>query len=109
MSVQQRWAASKVLIIGAGGLGAPVALYLAAAGVGTLGLVDADTVGIDNLHRQIIHSEATVGVLKVKSAADACLKLNSTIKVNAYPHLFDEVNTPPPLRRCAAALRAAQV
>jgi adenylyltransferase/sulfurtransferase len=68
MEGQQKLKAAKVLCVGTGGLGAPLALYLAAAGVGTLGLVDFDTVDASNLQRQIIHSTATVGKLKVDSA-----------------------------------------
>lgn len=70
-----------MLIIGAGGLGCPCALYLAAAGVGRIGLVDRDTVSLDNLHRQIAHSEARVGTYKVESAASACAAVNSTVEV----------------------------
>ena len=66
---QQKLLASKVLIIGAGGLGAPAALYLAAAGVGTIGVVDADVVDLTNLQRQVIHHTSDVGIDKVESAA----------------------------------------
>lgn len=69
------------LIVGAGGLGSPAALYLAAAGVGCIGIVDQDVVELSNLHRQIIHAEARVGTHKAESAAQACLALNSSIKV----------------------------
>ena len=62
---------SKVLLIGAGGLGSPIALYLAAAGVGTLGIVDGDVVDVSNLQRQIFHSEQAVGTEKLVSAAAA--------------------------------------
>ncbi len=89
---QERIAASRVLVVGGGGLGAPVCLYLAAAGVGSLGIIDGDSVEIDNLHRQIIHSELTLKVPKAVSARDACLRLNSSIKVQAYQQLFDEVS-----------------
>ena len=65
---QEKLKNSAVLIIGAGGLGSPVAMYLAAAGVGKLGLVDYDAVEISNLHRQIIHSESSVNVMKAESA-----------------------------------------
>ena len=67
---QQRLAESRVLIVGTGGLGSPVALYLAAAGVGTIGLLDADTVSLSNLQRQVIHTTADIGRLKVESAAE---------------------------------------
>lgn len=72
-----------MLIIGAGGLGCPAALYLAAAGVGRLGLLDKDGVDLSNLHRQIAHTEARVGVHKAESAAIACRALNSSIEVRA--------------------------
>jgi sulfur-carrier protein adenylyltransferase/sulfurtransferase len=72
---------SKVLLLGAGGLGSPAALYLAAAGVGTLGIVDLDTVDASNLQRQIIHATSRVGTPKVESAAKAILELNSDVKV----------------------------
>jgi molybdopterin/thiamine biosynthesis adenylyltransferase/rhodanese-related sulfurtransferase len=75
---------SKVLLIGAGGLGSPSALYLAAAGVGTLGLVDHDVVDRSNLQRQIIHTEARVDTSKVASAREALEALNSRIKVIGY-------------------------
>lgn len=71
-----------VLVIGAGGLGSSAALYLTAAGVGRIGIVDQDVVEINNLHRQIIHNESRVGVHKANSAAIACSQLNSSIKVN---------------------------
>jgi molybdopterin/thiamine biosynthesis adenylyltransferase len=80
---QQTLLASKVLIIGAGGLGAPASLYLAAAGVGTLGLVDADQVDISNLQRQVIHHTADIGRNKVESAANKLRALNPDITVNA--------------------------
>ncbi|AQK54683.1 Fanconi-associated nuclease 1-like protein [Zea mays] len=70
---QRKLSQSSILVVGAGGLGSPLALYLAACGVGCLGIVDGDDVELNNLHRQIIHKEAYVGQSKVKSAADACL------------------------------------
>jgi molybdopterin/thiamine biosynthesis adenylyltransferase/rhodanese-related sulfurtransferase len=72
---------SKVLLLGAGGLGSPAALYLAAAGVGTLGLVDLDTVDASNLQRQIIHGTSRIGTPKVESAAKAIADLNPDVKV----------------------------
>lgn len=75
---------SKVLLIGAGGLGSPSALYLAAAGVGTLGIVDHDVVDKSNLQRQILHTEARVDVPKVESAREAIESLNSSVKVKSY-------------------------
>lgn len=70
-----------MLIIGAGGLGSPAALYLAAGGVGRIGIVDQDVVELSNLHRQIIHNEAHVGVHKAESAKEACKGLNSSVQV----------------------------
>lgn len=67
---QEKLFSSKVLVIGAGGLGSPAALYLAAAGVGTIGLVDSDIVDLSNLQRQILHSTEKLGVLKVDSGAE---------------------------------------
>ena len=80
-AAQARLLGSSVLIIGAGGLGSSAALYLTAAGAGRIGIVDRDVVEINNLHRQIIHSEGRVGVHKAESAAIACRELNSTNKV----------------------------
>ncbi len=81
---QEKLLSSKVLIIGAGGLGAPAALYLAAAGVGTIGIVDGDKVDLSNLQRQIIHHTADVGVDKIKSAEAKMLALNPEMKVRTY-------------------------
>ena len=84
-SGQQRLLASRVLLVGAGGLGSPVALYLAAAGVGTLGIVDPDVVEESNLQRQVLHSEETLGCLKVDSAAEAIGRLNRDVTVVRHP------------------------
>lgn len=75
---------SKVLIVGLGGLGSPAVLYLAGAGIGTLGLIDGDTVEESNLHRQVAHSEARVGQYKVDSAASAVTSLNSGVRVRVW-------------------------
>ncbi len=80
---QKRLMSGKVLIIGAGGLGAPAALYLAAAGVGTLGIVDGDKVELSNLQRQIIHFAEDVSIAKVVSATQKVQALNPDVKVNA--------------------------
>ncbi|XWS11259.1 hypothetical protein CRYUN_Cryun38cG0068700 [Craigia yunnanensis] len=72
---------SSILVVGAGGLGSPALLYLAACGVGRLGIVDHDVVELNNMHRQIIHTEAYIGQPKVKSAAAACRAINSTIQI----------------------------
>jgi rhodanese-related sulfurtransferase len=78
---QQRLLQSRILLVGAGGLGSPAALYLAAAGVGTIGIVDADVVDETNLQRQIVHSTATLGEPKVQSAARALRELNPDVTV----------------------------
>src|ERR687894_2099811 len=83
---------SKVLLLGAGGLGSPTALYLAAAGVGTLGIVDDDDVDLSNLQRQIIHTTRTVGTRKVESAAKAIAALNPDVKVVPHPVRLDASN-----------------
>jgi adenylyltransferase/sulfurtransferase len=75
---------SRVLLVGAGGLGSPVALYLAAAGVGTLGLVDFDTVDLSNLQRQILHGSASVGSSKIDSARDRLLDINPNVSIEPY-------------------------
>jgi molybdopterin/thiamine biosynthesis adenylyltransferase/rhodanese-related sulfurtransferase len=75
---------ARVLLVGAGGLGSPVALYLAAAGVGTLGIVDDDRVDLSNLQRQVIHTTDRVGSLKVESAATALRALNPEVRVHAH-------------------------
>ncbi len=81
---QERLKRARVLLIGAGGLGSPAALYLAAAGVGTLGLVDADRVDVSNLQRQIIHDTSTIGVLKVHSAATRLHALNPHVALETF-------------------------
>ena len=79
---QKKLLKGKVLIIGAGGLGAPAAMYLAAAGVGTIGIVDADEVDLSNLQRQIIHTTADVGKAKVRSAKETMNAMNPDVTVN---------------------------
>ena len=81
---QQKLLDAKVLLLGAGGLGSPAALYLAAAGVGTIGIVDNDTVDVSNLQRQVIHSTDRVGVSKVDSAEQTINALNPDVKVEKY-------------------------
>ncbi|KAL0029413.1 hypothetical protein WJX77_005576 [Trebouxia sp. C0004] len=92
VEAQARLLNSSVLIIGAGGLGSPAALYLAAAGAGRIGVVDQDVVEVNNLHRQIIHSEACIGKHKAESAADACRRLNSTNKVEIHKEAITPQN-----------------
>jgi len=89
---QQKLKAARVLVIGAGGLGSPLLLYLAAAGVGTLGVIDDDRVSIDNLQRQIAHGTADAGRPKVDSAAEAIARLNPLVTVETYPTRLDAGN-----------------
>jgi molybdopterin/thiamine biosynthesis adenylyltransferase/rhodanese-related sulfurtransferase len=89
---QAKLLASKVLLLGAGGLGSPAALYLAAAGVGTLGLVDADTVDASNLQRQILHATSRVGMFKVESAEKAIKDLNPDVKVVPFKERLTSEN-----------------
>ncbi|SHH66167.1 Molybdopterin or thiamine biosynthesis adenylyltransferase [Sporobacter termitidis DSM 10068] len=81
---QKKLLESKVLIIGAGGLGAPAALYLAAAGVGTIGIADADEVDLSNLQRQVIHTTLDLGKAKVQSARETMEAVNPDVRVRAY-------------------------
>jgi sulfur-carrier protein adenylyltransferase/sulfurtransferase len=92
MEGQQKLKAARVLCVGTGGLGAPLALYLTAAGVGTIGLVDFDTVDSSNLQRQIIHSTATVGKLKVDSAEIMLKGLNPTVNVVKHNVMLTSAN-----------------
>jgi molybdopterin-synthase adenylyltransferase len=89
---QQALGRARVLVIGAGGLGAPLLLYLAAAGVGTLGVIDDDTVALSNLQRQVIHTTADVGSRKVGSAASAIAKLNPHVKVVTHAERLTAAN-----------------
>src|SRR4030043_1560373 len=89
---QRKLKAASVLIIGTGGLGSPAALFLAAAGIGHIGLVDYDVVDLSNLQRQVIHGTATVGTLKVESARSRMLDLNPDIQVDIYNQPFTSEN-----------------
>jgi molybdopterin/thiamine biosynthesis adenylyltransferase/rhodanese-related sulfurtransferase len=89
---QERLAAAKVLVVGAGGLGSPALLYLAAAGVGTIGVVDADVVETSNLQRQVVHSDTDVGRLKTESAADAVARANPHVTVVRHDLRLDSSN-----------------
>jgi adenylyltransferase/sulfurtransferase len=89
---QRKLKASSALVIGTGGLGSPVALYLAAAGVGRIGLVDFDVVDTSNLQRQVIHGVSTVGKLKVESARAKLLDLNPDIQIDIYNEPFTSQN-----------------
>ncbi|MBN2149490.1 MAG: molybdopterin-synthase adenylyltransferase MoeB [Anaerolineales bacterium] len=89
---QRKLKGASILVIGTGGLGSPVALYLAAAGVGRIGLVDFDVVDFSNLQRQVIHGMSTLGVLKVESARKRLADLNPDIQVDAYNEPFSSAN-----------------
>ena len=89
---QKKLLNAKVLIIGAGGLGAPAALYLAAAGVGTIGIADADNVDLSNLQRQVIHTTNDIGKQKVESAAETMHAINPDVTVNTYHEFVSNAN-----------------
>ena len=91
-SGQKKLSESKVLVIGAGGLGCPALQYLAGAGVGTLGIADADTVSISNLPRQILHTYENIGKNKALSAKEALVRINGDIKINIYPYFVTDEN-----------------
>ena len=82
---QARLLAARVLVVGAGGLGSPLLLYLAAAGVGTLGIVDSDTVDLTNLQRQIVHATPRIGALKTESARETLAAINPGVRVETHP------------------------
>ncbi len=91
---QERLLSGKILVIGAGGLGSPVALYLAAAGVGTIGIMDGDAVDLSNLQRQVIHTTDDVGVQKVVSAKQTMNEINPDVNVITYEERFTAANGP---------------
>jgi len=89
---QARLLDSRVLVVGAGGLGSPLLLYLAAAGVGTIGVVDGDVVDLSNLQRQVVHTTADTGRPKVDSARDAITAINPDVRVHAHREYVDAEN-----------------
>ncbi len=89
---QQKLLDAKVLVVGAGGLGVPVLQYLVAAGIGTIGIVDADMVSLSNLQRQILYRESQLGESKVEKAKDTLSELNSDVQINTYPFMLNEKN-----------------
>jgi molybdopterin/thiamine biosynthesis adenylyltransferase len=89
---QQRLRAARVLVVGAGGLGTPLLQYLAAAGIGTLGIVDDDVVSLSNLQRQVIHGTPDLGRPKVESAREAVLRIDPAIAVPVHPFRLDAGN-----------------
>ena len=89
---QEKLLAASVLVVGAGGLGAPMLQYLAAAGIGRLGIIDADTVDLSNLQRQVIHRTQDVDIAKVESAARMIRDLNPDVQVNVYQERITAAN-----------------
>ncbi len=106
-SGQRKLLESHVLIVGLGGLGSPVALYLAGAGVGTLTLVDFDTVEVSNLQRQIAHTTAQIGELKTHSARAACLQINPTININVVDYALEESDLDRIVPMCSAVVECS--
>ncbi len=91
---QAKLKAARVLVVGAGGLGAPLIQYLAAAGIGTIGIADDDTVSLSNLQRQVIHGTPDIGRPKIESAAEAVARLNPHVRVEGHPLRLNPT-TPP--------------
>ncbi|HRZ89315.1 MAG TPA: ThiF family adenylyltransferase, partial [Spirochaetia bacterium] len=89
-----RLAASRVLVVGAGGLGSPVLYYLAAAGVGSLGIADRDTVSLTNLNRQILHNPGDLGRAKTESARDKLAAFRPDLELRLHPGSLDDGNAP---------------
>ena len=96
---QQKLKEAKVLVIGAGGLGSPVIMYLAAAGIGTIGIVDSDVINESNLNRQIIHEAKNLGMNKALSAKETVKSLNDSVEVITYPVLLDKENAAEIIRK----------
>lgn len=91
-SGQEKLLASRVLVVGVGGLGSPAAFYLAAAGVGTIGLMDGDTVALSNLQRQILHDTPGLGRMKAESGAEKLARLNPDVTLRQFPFRFTPEN-----------------
>jgi molybdopterin/thiamine biosynthesis adenylyltransferase len=89
---QRKMKSSSVLVVGGGGLGSPVAMYLAAAGIGRIGLVDGDVVDLSNLQRQVLHTTRSIGKKKVVSGKDMIRALNPEVRVETYPENLSELN-----------------
>lgn len=92
LQAQTKLKSSSILVVGAGGLGCPALLYLAAAGIGSIGIVDHDTVDLSNLHRQVLHTTDSVGMLKCESAKKYLNKLNPNVSIETYPHRLEPQN-----------------
>ncbi len=89
---QEKLLQAKVLVVGAGGLGAPILQYLVAAGIGQIGIMDADVVSLSNLQRQVLYRENEIGELKVEKAKETLALLNADCRLDAYPYLLTEEN-----------------
>ena len=89
---QQRLKAARVLVVGAGGLGSPILLYLAAAGIGAIGVIDDDTVSLSNLQRQIVHDTASIGTAKVASAQARLARINPHVAIEPMPFRLTAAN-----------------
>lgn len=89
---QKKLLDAKILVVGAGGLGAPILQYLVAAGIGNIGIVDADTVSLSNLQRQILYRENEIGKSKAEQAKSTLNQLNSDVKISCYPVMLDDDN-----------------
>src|SRR5512142_477542 len=96
---QEKLFAASALVVGAGGLGSPALLYLAAAGVGRVGVIDGDRVDLSNLNRQILHAERSVGARKADSASDALRAIRSDLAVESYAEALTADNAPALFRR----------
>lgn len=90
---QEKLLSSRVLVVGGGGLGSPVLMYLAAAGVGTIGIIDGDRVELSNLQRQIVHSYENIGIFKGESAKKKLMEINPDIQITVYNELLTEKNS----------------
>ena len=91
---QEKLCSAKILVIGAGGLGCPVLQYLTAAGVGTIGIADGDTINISNLQRQVLYTESEIGRKKAEVAAGKLKELNPQVNFQLYPVFIDSGNAP---------------
>ena len=91
-SGQRKLKTASVLVVGTGGLGSPASMYLAAAGVGRIGLIDPDIIDISNLQRQIVHGTTKLGKRKLESARERLLDLNPEVQVEIYSEAFDRLN-----------------
>ena len=92
LATQEKLLAAKVLIVGMGGLGCPALQYLVGAGMGYIGIMDADKISLSNLHRQLLFTESEIGLLKVSQAAAKMRLLNTDVTIETYPFHIDQSN-----------------